>query len=288
VPHRFYDTLATYYDELFPPESEIVERLVTLFADSDPSGPPGGGTDPAVNGYQAGSDAQSEVHDEPAGPKRASRAAGSALPSILDIACGTGTYTDALVRRGLTCHGIDGDPAMIERARATKRGTYEVRKMEDLGTPPRPPGVPYAGAFCVGNSLPHLPDHETLRSVVADVHGVLQEGAPFLVQVVNFARFAGHAAVRELPPIERSDITMKRRYRSIPEDPDHVSFEVSLHPSGATEPVTAATKLLVVDPQGLADALRAAGFSVTAPAGGFTGEPFEREESFVLVLTATA
>ncbi|MFW5786297.1 MAG: class I SAM-dependent methyltransferase [bacterium] len=256
MPQSFYDTLADYYDELFPPEDEIVERLVGLFGDHHTGGAPDGG------------DAQGQ-------------------PSILDVACGTGTYTDALVRRGFACHGMDGDPAMVERAKATKRGTYEVRRMEDLGKPPKPPGAPYAGAFCVGNSLPHLPDHETLRSVVADIHAVLREGAPFLVQVVNFTRFAGYDALRELPPIRREAITMRRRYRSIPEDPEHVSFEVTLHPSGAEEPVTAATKLLVVDPQELADALRGAGFSVSPPAGGFAGEFFNREESFVVVLTAS-
>lgn len=45
-------------------------------------------------------------------------------PKILDVACGSGIYTDYLAKRGFDAWGIDLVADFIEKAKTTKQGTY--------------------------------------------------------------------------------------------------------------------------------------------------------------------
>lgn len=254
---EFYETLAQYYDELFPAEETTVDFLDDRF--------------------------RSGVT--------------TARPQILDLACGTGAYTSALSQRGYHCYGVDADPAMIARARAARSGRFAVRRMEEIADLRAEGGGFFDGAFCIGNSLPHLPGRGAVRSVLSSLRGIVRPRASLVIQTVNFPRFAGIGAgaatdigsrtAVELPSIERPTVTMERRYRPMPGDPERVRFEIRLRPKDGPG-IENAVSLLALTPDFLAAELPEAGFRVTEVAGDFDDSPYDPESSFVAVTSAVA
>ncbi len=237
----FYTLLARYYDSIFPAETEIVEFLA---AELD----------------------------------RGAR--GGAGPRVIDAACGTGNYTDALAARGFDCLGFDASAEMVEIAKQSgKRGRFEVRELQELG------GLgPEAGLFCIGNSLPHLPDREAVRAFFGDVTRVVEPGGSVIVQTVNFARFTGTDAEIPLPPVERPDIRMERSYRPGTE-PGTVVFHAALSTADG-ERAAGDTPLLALTREELVDAARNAGLRDIELVGSFDGSPYDPGSSFLMVLTA--
>jgi SAM-dependent methyltransferase len=269
----FYTLLARYYDEIFPAEPEIVEFLVERLG-----GAPG-----------KAADADAPAHAPAAGPR------------VIDAACGTGNYTDALASRGFDCLGFDASAEMIEIARHRgKRGRFEVRDLRELGgrasEMPQPGadgrdrggvpaklGRPADGLFCIGNSLPHLPDRRAVDAFFGDTAGVVRSGGSVIVQTVNFTRFAGGGET-PLPPVERPGIRMVRSYRPGTE-PGTVVFHAELTTADG-ERAAGDTPLLALTREDLVDAAQAAGLRNVEVAGGFDGSPYESSSSFLMVLTA--
>ncbi len=118
--------------------------------------------------------------------------AGTAPAELIDIACGNAAYTLALCRMGYQVTGIDLDPGMIAAAK---------RKAGDAGNPN---GLrllqgdmlalrsmelePAALAFCIGNSMVHLPDPETIGHFLKEAHHVVADGGRLVLQIINFDR----------------------------------------------------------------------------------------------------
>ena len=102
---------------------------------------------------------------------------------ILDIGCGTGRYCAALDQTGRSSLGIDLDPGMISEAeRIHPEGEFRILGMEDIGLLP---AGGFAGIFCIGNVLPHLPA-KRLADFLVDVKSLLKPGGVWIFQTVNF------------------------------------------------------------------------------------------------------
>ncbi len=102
---------------------------------------------------------------------------------LLDIGCGPGHYCAALIKDERTCLGIDLDPGMISRAvREHPEGDFRIQGMEEIGL--LKPGS-FAGAFCIGNVLPHLPS-PGLAGFVLNMKKLLAPGGIWVFQTVNF------------------------------------------------------------------------------------------------------
>ena len=102
---------------------------------------------------------------------------------ILDIGCGPGRYCEALDRSGRRCQGIDLDPGMIHRAEQRHpEGCFQILGMQEIGLLSR---STYAGAFCIGNVLPHMPA-AGLADFLLDIKHLLAPGGIWIFQTVNF------------------------------------------------------------------------------------------------------
>lgn len=87
----------------------------------------------------------------------------------LDLCCGPGLITGALVRAGATTTGLDFSPAMLDLAR---EAVPEATLVEgDAGDLPFDNGV--FDIVTIGFGLPHVPDPE---AVLAEAHRVLAPG----------------------------------------------------------------------------------------------------------------
>lgn len=102
---------------------------------------------------------------------------------VLDFACGTGTLTVELARRGLDVIGADGSAEMLAVAREKCEAAgvsplllcQTMRGLDLYGT--------VTGAVCTLDSLNHLQTLEGLRAAVARVALFLEPGGLFLFDV---------------------------------------------------------------------------------------------------------
>ena len=107
---------------------------------------------------------------------------------ILDCACGIGTQSLGLARRGHTVVGTDLSPGPIARARreAAQRGLsirFETADMRDLGT------LPESGfdvALAADNPLPHLDDESRLLQAARSIASKLRPGGLFVTSIRDY------------------------------------------------------------------------------------------------------
>ncbi|MDR2687647.1 MAG: class I SAM-dependent methyltransferase [Oscillospiraceae bacterium] len=104
--------------------------------------------------------------------------------TILDLACGTGTYTCALQRRGYDMVGVDASPDMLQIAREKAQALNLTmplllcQRMEDLDLY----GTAQA-AICLTDSLNHLARPAQARNFFRRLALFLEPGAPFVFDV---------------------------------------------------------------------------------------------------------
>lgn len=136
-------------------------------------------------------------------------------PRVLDLACGTGSITDRLLRRfpGATSTGVDLDPALLTIARGSFAGDERVRfvtaDLKDPGWPallapgPGDPG-PY-DAVLTATAL-HWLHKEPLTALYGQVAGLVRDGGVFMnadhmpaddTPLINAAERAHRHAARE-------------------------------------------------------------------------------------------
>jgi len=96
--------------------------------------------------------------------------------AVLDVCCGTGQFTEQIRRRGYEVAGMDSSEEMLRYARQNAPGvkltTADVREFSL--------GRTFDAAFCIYESLNHVPDTEGLKMAFACIRRHLKPGAPFL------------------------------------------------------------------------------------------------------------
>jgi len=99
---------------------------------------------------------------------------------LLDLPCGLGRHAIELAARGYRVTGIDLSPYAVEEARreAGARGVSAKFVRGELRD--APPGAPFDGALCMGNSFGYL-DAEGTRSFVRNVLRSLRPGGRWVI-----------------------------------------------------------------------------------------------------------
>ncbi|GAA2940475.1 MULTISPECIES: class I SAM-dependent methyltransferase [Streptomyces] len=105
-------------------------------------------------------------------------------PRVLDLACGTGSISDRLLRRlpGADSTCVDIDPALLTIARGHFAGDDRVTFVEaDLTAPAWTERLPHTSydAVVTATAL-HWLDTEPLRRLYGDLAGLVREGGVFL------------------------------------------------------------------------------------------------------------
>lgn len=131
-------------------------------------------------------------------------------PVVLDLACGTGSITDRLLKRfpGARSTGVDLDPALLTIAQGHFSGDERVGFVTaDLTDPHWVDALPHRSYDAVLTSTAlHWLDREPLRTLYGQLAGVLRDGGAFLnadhmvdesAPRINAAAQALHAARQE-------------------------------------------------------------------------------------------
>jgi glycine/sarcosine N-methyltransferase len=204
---------------------------------------------------------------------------------VLDLACGTGTYSMALALKGHRLDAIDLGDEMIELARG-KGGLYANFVIGDMTRLKEEfPRERYNLAYCIGNSIVHLRSKERIQKFLQDIYEVLVDDGVLVVQIVNFDRVIKYD-IKALPTIDRSEKGVKfiRSYNYKQEE-EKVEFntELIINKSGSEERYENSVDLIALQKDEIESMFINAGFKEIEIYGGFSEEEFN-DESFALII----
>jgi glycine/sarcosine N-methyltransferase len=124
-------------------------------------------------------------------------------PTLLDLGCGTGEHAQHFAAQGYRVVGVDRSEAQIAAAResAPAGAKFVVGDLTALGESVH---ERFGTAVCLGNTLVHIQDTDTLRTVCRNVFAALLPGGWWLTQILNYAGIFARGE-RALPVNVRED-----------------------------------------------------------------------------------
>lgn len=117
---------------------------------------------------------------------------------LLDLGCGAGEHARYFAEKGFEVVGVDVSDAMLTRAREGGAPAGVQFLKGDLVHVESVVTGTFGGAVCLGNTLAHIMDQDTLTQLFKGVRAVLLPGAPLIIQVLNYERLV-HSGQRCLP-----------------------------------------------------------------------------------------
>lgn len=206
---------------------------------------------------------------------------------VLDCACGTGRDLHLLVGLGLDVTGSDISPAMLSRARRNlAEYDMDIPLVEaDYRRLPATFAEPFDAVLCLSTSLAHMPTEHAMVTALRSMRGVLREGGLLVLSQGTTDR-----QWRERP-----------RFIAAVSEPDFMRlFVIDYHDRGATYnildliPGSEAGDLqhwsteypLIPLRDDQEKLLREAGFGEAEFFGDWSGNPYDRERSGLLIAVA--
>ena len=199
---------------------------------------------------------------------------------VLDLACGAGRYSAALLRRHAHVVGLDLSPALLHRARETAPGALGFVRSHMRLLPFAP--ASFDLALCMFTSFGYLPTAAEDRAVLGEIRRVLGATGALVLDLLN------PTSVRRTLPVqsERRAGALHVRERRWLEADDVVVKAVELERDGRVQRYEERVRLWNLD--AIAAALAASALPVRRLWGGYTGEPFAAATSPRLILLAGA
>jgi len=185
--------------------------------------------------------------------------------SAVDLGAGFGMHTVPLGRRGCSVLALDSSSSLLEELRAHAAGLPVTTAVDDLAAFPRHLGGPVDAILAMGDTLAHLRDPASVRTVIGLAAPALRRGGRFVASFRDYT--VALAGVARFIPV-RSDanriLTCFLEYGA-----DHVQVHDVLHErtGAAWEMRVSAYRKLRLDPQWVCAELRSLGFTVRLEAG---------------------
>lgn len=210
---------------------------------------------------------------------------------VLDLGCGTGEHARFLAQQGFSVVGIDSSESQIATAREAPQLAGIEYLQGDLSELQSLLTGSFGGAICLGNTLPHLLDRDSLEQFLAGLRLHLAEGAPLLLQMLNYERIFRRQE-RYLPvslrPDDSGDIVFLRLMNLHPDG--SVTFfpsTLQLRPGHEPPLVVKASKEVPLRGWRLEELeghFEAAGFRVSERFGAFDGSAYDEVDSRDLIV----
>lgn len=205
--------------------------------------------------------------------------------SVLDVACGSGNYLQALAEKGYQMTGVDLDLAMVEAAQAKAKANklnYTVIQ-GDMQSLDSILFEKFDALICIGNSLVHLIGKEEILKALRGFYSRLHSKGMAIIQIINYDRII-EQNIDALPTIENRKIGLSfvRKYDYRPEE-EIVYFNTLLTVPGEKYENSIPLYPLVKDD--LISMIEEAGFKSWDLHGGFDEKPWT-PSSYATVVVA--
>lgn len=207
---------------------------------------------------------------------------GEVPKDILDVACGSGLYSEALNEAGYHMTAIDLDEQMIGQLQQKNNGIQaKVLNMLEIGKLDQT----FDMIFCIGNSIVHLKNNQEIRNFLESCYQSLKPQGKLLLQVVNYDRILDKG-IKSLATIENENIGLRfeRNYDYLQEQ-HKINFNTVLTVNG--ERLENNVLLHPIKSEELLELFKQAGFSDVEFFGSFKKEPFHSLGSIPLVAIGT-
>ena len=196
--------------------------------------------------------------------------------TVLDVGAATGNLTAYLLSQGYEVTGIDLSERLITEA-AKKGIVVQPLNMLDIDQL-----AIFDNIVCIGNTLPHLDSKTSVQLFLQKAYGQLSQGGKLILQLVNFQKYFAQQQddyLGNLPLIANDKVKFERfyylnkegkiRFKTILDDT--IENEELLQPIFADELIQWLTQI---------------GFQAINLYGNFKKDPFDKEKSMALIITA--
>lgn len=211
--------------------------------------------------------------------------------SVLDCGCGTGRHAILFARNGLRVIGTDVDPEMIMLARenAAAAGVdarFEVAAFSEICR--LFPAPRFDAVICVGNSLSQLPDLNAVEEAIRAFASVCRRGGMLVLHLLNYHSLLKRDMVAQplrVAGVERNRELFQKIFLPRAHEVEIIMVHAREGSAGWRSDVTRGA-LLPIDAAELEGFVARAGFRRLEQRGDYSGEPFDRERSWDLILTS--
>ena len=196
--------------------------------------------------------------------------------TILDVGAATGNLTAYLSLQGYEVTAIDLSERLI--AKAAEKGVT-VQQLNMLAIDELPT---FDNIVCIGNTLPHLDSKTSVQLFLQKAYGQLTQGGKLVLQLVNFQKYFAQQQgdyLGNLPLIENDKVKFERYYYLNEEG--KIRFKTILDDTIKNEEL-----LQPIFADQLTEWLTQIGFQAINLYGNFKKDPFDKEKSMALIVTA--
>ena len=196
--------------------------------------------------------------------------------TILDVGAATGNLTAYLSSQGYEVTAIDLSEGLIAKA-AEKGVTVQQLNMLAIDELPM-----FDNIVCIGNTLPHLDSKTSVQLFLQKANGQLTQGGKLVLQLVNFQKYFAQQQgdyLGNLPLIENDKVKFERYYYLNEEG--KIIFKTILDDTIKNEEL-----LQPIFADQLTQWLTQIGFQAINLYGNFKKDPFDKEKSMALIVTA--
>ncbi len=196
--------------------------------------------------------------------------------TILDVGAATGNLTAYLSSQGYEVTAIDLSERLIAKA-AEKGVTVQQLNMLTIDELPT-----FDNIVCIGNTLPHLDSKTSVQLFLQKAYRQLTQGGKLVLQLVNFQKYFAQQQgdyLGNLPLIENDKVKFERYYYLNEEG--KIRFKTILDDTIKNEEL-----LQPIFPDKLTEWLTQIGFQAINLYGNFKKDPFDKEKSMALIVTA--
>ena len=196
--------------------------------------------------------------------------------TILDVGAATGNLTAYLSSQGYEVTAIDLSERLI--AKAAEKGVT-VQRLNMLAIDELPT---FDNIVCIGNTLPHLDSKTSVQLFLQKAYRQLTQGGKLVLQLVNFEKYFAQQQgdyLGNLPLIENDKVKFERYYYLNEEG--KIRFKTILDDTIKNEEL-----LQPIFADQLTQWLTQIGFQAINLYGNFKKDPFDKEKSMALIVTA--
>lgn len=200
---------------------------------------------------------------------------------LLDIGCATGGFAE-LASQDYEVTGIDNDAGILDIARSRNKSDrikYYLLNMLDLTGKFSEEEFGIITSF--GNTLVHLPDENSIRSLFNQVYKILKPNGLFCFQILNYDRIFKNN-IRELPLIENTYVKFQRYYDFL--ENDMINFKTILIDKKKNKTIKNSQILFGIRKDKILRLLRFEKFEDIKYYGSFECEEFH-DNSFPLIIS---